>query len=88
MNCPYYEISYSVNTFMKFIMVVYMCLAGVCESVYEQKLYDTREQCEVSGQEVREYAMLKFPQSSGEIYCLSEEEFKEYQDYYDITQDT
>tara|TARA_B100000902_G_scaffold381920_1_gene419004 strand:+ start:1111 stop:1332 length:222 start_codon:yes stop_codon:yes gene_type:complete len=72
---------------MKFIMVVYMCLAGACESVYEQKLYDTREQCEASGQEVREYAMMNFPQSSGEIYCLTEEEFKQYQDYYKIDVD-
>ena len=68
-------------------MVVYMCLAGACESVYEQKLYDTREQCEASGQEVREYAMMNFPQSSGEIYCLTEEEFKQYQDYYKIDVD-
>ena len=26
---------------MKFVLVVYICLAGVCDSVYEQKLYDT-----------------------------------------------
>lgn len=71
---------------MKFIMVVYMCLAGVCESVYEQKLYDTHEECEIAGQEVREYAMMNFPQSSGEIWCLTEKQFLEYQEYYDQTQ--
>ena len=65
-----------------------MCLAGACESVYEQKLYDTREQCEASGQEVREYAMMNFPQSSGEVWCLTEEQFIKYQDYYDITDET
>ena len=73
---------------MKFILVVYMCLAGSCESVYEQKLYDTREQCEISGQEVKEYAMINFPQSSGEVWCLTEEQFIEYQDYYDPTQES
>ncbi len=73
---------------MKFIMVVYMCLAGACESVYEQKLYDTREQCYIAGEEVKDYAMQAFPQSSGEIWCLTEQEFKEYQDYYDTTQGT
>ena len=72
---------------MKFILVVYMCLAGACESVYEQKLYDTREQCEASGAEVREYAMINFPQSSGEVYCLTEEEFKQYQVYYKTDED-
>ena len=55
--------------------------------MYEQKLYDTREQCEASGAEVKEYAMMNFPQSSGEIYCMTESEFKEYQDYYKIDQD-
>jgi Zn-dependent oligopeptidase len=67
---------------MKFILVVYMCMAGACESVYEQKLYDTKALCEASGAEVKEYAMINFPQSSGEIWCLTEEQFKEYQDHY------
>ena len=88
MNCSLYEFYWPVNTFMKFILVVYMCLAGSCESVYEQKLYDTREQCEISGQEVKEYAMINFPQSSGEVWCLTEDQFKEYQDYYDQTQES
>jgi len=72
---------------MKFILVVYMCMAGACESVYEQKLYDTKTLCEASGAEVKEYAMINFPQSSGEVYCLTEEEFKQYQDYFKINQD-
>ena len=73
---------------MKFILVVYMCMAGVCESVYEQKLYDTKTLCEASGAEVKEYAMINFPQSSGEVWCLTEEQFKEYQDHYDPTQES
>ncbi len=28
------------------------------------------------------YAMQNFPQSSGEIWCLSETQFIEYQDHY------
>ena len=88
MNCSLYEFYWLVNTFMKFILVVYMCLAGSCESVFEQKLYDTREQCEISGQEVKEYAMINFPQSSGEVWCLTEAQFKEYQDHYDQTQES
>ena len=73
---------------MKFILVVYMCMAGACESVYEQKLYDTKELCEASGAEVKEYAMINFPQSSGEVWCPTEEQFKEYQDHYDQTQES
>ena len=65
-----------------------MCMAGACESVYEQKLYGTKALCEASGAEVKEYAMINFPQSSGEIWCLTETQFKEYQEYYDQTQES
>ena len=88
MKCSYYEIFWSVNTSMKFILVVYMCLAGTCESVYEQKLYDTKALCEASGQEVKEYAMMNFPQSSGEVWCLTEDQFIEYQEYFGQTQES
>jgi len=88
MKCSYYDIFWTIYTFMKFILVVYMCLAGTCESVYEQKLYDTKSLCEASGAEVKEYAMINFPQSSGEIYCLTEEEFEKYQNYYGQTNAT
>ena len=72
---------------MKFVLVVYMCLAGACESVYELEKYDTLALCQSAGEEVKAYAMEKFPQSSGEVYCLTEEEFKQYQDYYKIGED-
>ena len=70
---------------MKFILLVYMCIAGTCESVYEQKLYDSWELCQQSADETRTYMMEKFPMSSGEIYCLTEEEFQKYQNYYSPT---
>ena len=73
---------------MKFILVVYMCIAGACESVYEYKKYDSKELCEMSGLEVKAYAMENWPQSSGEVYCLTEDEFDQYQDYFKIGEDT
>jgi hypothetical protein len=53
--------------------------------VYEQKLYETQALCQQSADETKTYLMQKFPMSSGEIYCLSEEEFKKYQDAYSQT---
>ena len=73
---------------MKFILVVYMCLAGACESVYELKKYDTKALCESAGEEVKIYAMQNFPQSSGEIYCLTEDEFKQYLEYFSPIQES
>ena len=73
---------------MKYILLVYMCLAGNCESVYEQKLYDTIEECQASSIEVKEYAMANWPQSTGEVWCLSEDEFKKYLKYYGQSNNT
>jgi len=70
---------------MKFVLLVYMCIAGTCEGVYEQKLYDTQALCQQSADETKTYLMQKFPMSSGEIYCLTEDEFKKYQDAYSQT---
>jgi len=88
MNCSYYSIFRNVNTNMKFVLVVYMCLAGACESVYERDLYDTVEECKAASEEVRVVAQQMFPMSSGQVWCLTEDEFKKYQDYYDITDET
>ena len=73
---------------MKFVLVVYMCLAGACESVYELEKYDTLALCQSAGEKVKVYAMEHFPQSSGQLWCLTEEQFIEYQDYYKIGEDT
>ena len=63
---------------MKYILVVYMCLAGVCESVYEQVPYDTVEACQKASQEVSIVAQEMFPMSKGQVWCLTEQEFEKY----------
>jgi len=70
---------------MKFVLLVYMCIAGSCESVYEQKLYESKALCEQSASETITYLTEKFPMSSGQIWCLTEDEFKKYQDHYSQT---
>ena len=63
---------------MKFILVVYMCLAGTCESVYEQVPYDTMEACQKASQEVSIVAQEMFPMSTGQVWCLTQQEFEKY----------
>ena len=63
---------------MKFILVVYMCMAGACESVYEQVPYDTVEACQKASEEVSKTAQEMFPMSTGQVWCLTEEEFDRY----------
>ena len=63
---------------MKFILVVYMCIAGACESVYEQVPYDTIEACQQASEEVSKTAQEMFPMSNGQVWCLTEQEFAKY----------
>ena len=63
---------------MKYILVVYMCLAGACDSVYEQVPYDTVEECQKASQEVSIVAQEMFPMSTGQVWCLTEQEFAKY----------
>ena len=78
MKCSYYDFFWTVNTSMKYILVVYMCLAGACDSVYEQVPYDTVEECQKASQEVSIVAQEMFPMSTGQVWCLTEQEFAKY----------
>ena len=66
---------------MKFVLILYMCMAGVCDSVYEQNFYNTLEDCEMASKEVMEYSKKEYPMASGKIWCLTEDEFKKYLKY-------
>ena len=59
-----------------------------CESVYEQVPYDTVEACQKASEQVSITAQEMFPMSTGQVWCLTEEEFNKYQDYYDVTDET
>ena len=76
MKCSYYENFPTLNTCMKFFMVVIMCMAvDVCETVYETEPYNTQYECQQEAATVRNYMIETFPNSAGEIYCLNQEEF-------------
>ena len=76
MKCSYYQKLYTLNTSMKFFMVVVMCMAAeMCETIYEKTPYTTRAECQQEAATVRNYMMETFPMSAGEIYCLNNEEF-------------
>jgi len=70
---------------MKYILVLYMCIAGACESVYEQVPYDTVEACQEASEQVSITAQEMFPMSSGQVWCMTEDEFEKYITYYGQT---
>jgi hypothetical protein len=66
---------------MKFIMVILICISGQCNNLYEEHLYDSKELCEAEGAKAKQYMMETYPSSSGEIWCLTTDEFQEYWQY-------
>tara|TARA_A200000159_G_C7182957_1_gene280374 strand:- start:216 stop:446 length:231 start_codon:yes stop_codon:yes gene_type:complete len=61
---------------MKFLMVIVICMAGMeCQTIFEQHEYNSKEHCINESQYVSQYMQDVFPNSSGEIFCLSREDF-------------
>ena len=63
-------------------------MAGVCESVYEQTPYNNVEDCTKASEQVKVTAQEMFPLSSGQVWCLSQDEFEKYKIYYGETNNT
>ena len=66
---------------MKFIMVIIICFGMDCNAIWEQTWHSTMDNCLNASQTVKSFMMDKYPNSAGEIYCMSEPQFNEYYDY-------
>ena len=64
---------------MKFIMVIIICFNQVCQSMWQNTTYSTIDECLAASPPVKEYFMSTLPNSSGQIYCLTEKNFKKWQ---------
>ena len=60
---------------MKFIMVIIICFGANCEAIWERVPYDSEVTCLQSTKSVASYMQGQYPNSSGEIYCMNEEQF-------------
>ena len=68
---------------MKFIMVIIICFGADCKALWENTFnYNTAEECIQASAPVKSYMMDVYPTSSGEIYCMTKEEFDDF--YQDI----
>ena len=60
---------------MKFIMVIIICFGANCQALWENTPYDSETICLENTKSVASYMQEIYPQSSGEIYCMNEEQF-------------
>lgn len=61
---------------MKWIMIVMICWGTECQTMYEQYLYEKESDCLTEAAIVSDYAQMTYPGTTGQIYCLNEDEFK------------
>jgi|TARA_B100001964_G_C13862705_1_gene435178 hypothetical protein len=63
---------------MKIIMVIIICFGANCQAIWEKQYYPTVEECVTASASVKQYMMDVYPNSSGEIHCMTESEFNDY----------
>ena len=69
---------------MKFLMVMIICFAeDACQAVFDATEYQTYDQCMTQAVPVVNYMREVYTNSSGEIHCLSEQDFQFYKDFID-----
>ena len=66
---------------MKFIMVIIICFGANCQTIWEKHYYPSLDECLTESTPVKDYMVRAYPNSSGEIYCMTEEEFENYYKY-------
>ena len=65
---------------MKFIMVIIICFGANCQSLWDKQEYSTVDDCLAASGPVREYMMQVYPTSTGQIYCMNEENFEDWKE--------
>ena len=63
---------------MKIIMVIIICFGANCQAIWEKNYYPSIEECITASAPVKIYMVDVYPNSSGEIHCMTEGEFEDY----------
>ncbi len=63
---------------MKWLLVMMLCWGTDCQTIYKQTFYDDEIECMEQLAIVSESAKKQFPNASGQIWCVTEEEFKKW----------
>ena len=62
----------------EYFLVIVFCIMGECTSIDGQTPYPDYETCFKVSEETAVLFQRQYPNSKGQIYCLTEDEYKEY----------
>ena len=69
---------------MNFTMVMIVCFSvQVCTAMFDDTKFDSYDECYESSRSAVSYMSEIYPNSSGEVWCLTPEELALYRDYID-----
>ena len=69
---------------MKFLMVMIICFAeDTCQAVFDMTQFSTYDECMAQALPVSRYMRDVYTNSSGEIHCLNEKDYAQYQLFID-----
>ena len=63
---------------MNVIMVIIICFGANCQAIWEKNYYPSIEECVIASAPVKVYMMDVYPDSAGEIHCMTERIFDNY----------
>ena len=63
---------------MNVIMVIILCFGANCQAIWEKNYYPSIEECIIASAPVKVYMMDIYPDSAGEIHCMTEQVFDDY----------
>ena len=63
---------------MNVIMVIILCFGTNCQAIWEKSYYPSIEECVTASAPVKTYMMDTYPNSAGEIHCMTEKNFDDY----------
>ena len=66
---------------MKVIMVIIICFGANCQAIWEKNYYPSIEECVTASAPVKIYMIDVYPDSAGEIHCMTEEIFEDYKQF-------
>ena len=65
----------------KIFMIIIFCIGLDCQGVWQESTYNSMANCEAASPMVKEYFTSTFPESRGEIHCLTEGAFIEWKQW-------
>ena len=67
---------------MKIVMVIIFCMGANCQTIYDTEYYDSVESCVAESAVVSKYMEQSYPGSTGQVYCMAEDQFNQMQEQY------